>query len=385
MMRWKVLLAMAIAASALVLPARPAERARAARTLPSGRPVTGKAVPGWEALETAIDEFMTLINAQAATAAVAVDGRIVYSRGMGWKDKDKTRPTPRDAIVRIASCSKPITAALVKKLFREGLLKPDTRVYAYLGIQPYKGMLADPRWKDITVEQLLEHKGGFDRNRAGDPMFAIDEIRRELGLTGRVTSVNVIQYMLTKPLQFNPGERSEYSNFGYCLLGRVIEKASGLPYVRCVQRDIARPLHVDDLILTRDEASKRDPREVWYPAADTFCVEVMDAHGGLATSAPSLCKFLRVYWIDGRPRKPDEEGNWTFFGSFPGETAMILQRGRIEAAVLLNARRDGHYSADNAQLLKSVEHALRQVLPEVLTAGHTADGQGRDAGIWASQ
>ncbi len=359
------LLTTAIALCLFTIPAYAAERGQTARHLPSGRPITGQASPACEPLDAALDEFMTTIGAQAATAAVAVEGRLVYSRGMGWMDKAKTRPTPPGAIVRIASCSKPITAAVVKKLSSEGLVKPETRVCDYLGIQPYRGILGDPRWKDITVQQLLEHKGGFDRHRAGDPMFAMDEIRRELGLTGPVRPVDVIRYMLAKPLQFTPDERSEYSNFGYCLLGRVIEKATGLTYVQCVERDIARPLGIDDLILTRDEAAKRDPREVWYPVPDTFCVEVMDAHGGLATSAPSLCKFLQAWWIDGRPRKSGENGAGTFFGSIPGETAMILQRGRIQAAVLLNARRDAHFGDDNSRLLKSVERAVRRVYPEI--------------------
>ena len=89
----------------------------------------------------------------------------------------------------------------------------------------------------------------------------------------------------------------------------------------------------------------------------------MDAHGGLIASAPALGQFMQAYWISGEPRKPKSKGqHWTFFGSLPGTTAMVVQRADgVDIAVLLNARRDGSFGDDNAVLKKSVMEALDAV------------------------
>jgi CubicO group peptidase (beta-lactamase class C family) len=329
--------------------------------LGSCRPATGTAVAGMEGLDEAIDSFMSEIGAKAATLAVADNGRLLFCRGYGYADKEERQPTQPEHIMRIASCSKPFTAALVKGLLRAGKLRPDLRVCPYLAIRPREGSIADARLQSITVSQLLEHKGGFDREQSFDPMFAMKKIETALKLEGPPSARDVVEYMMTQPLQFNPGERTAYSNFGYCVLGRVVEKATGASYVEAVQRGISRPLGIRDLILSRTKASERDPREVWYPVADDeFRVEVMDAHGGLATSVASLCRFMQSYWIGGDPRGPmPQQFHYNFFGSLPGTTALIKQReDGIHYAVLLNNRRNAQFQQDNERLEKSLDAAI---------------------------
>ena len=80
-------------------------------------------------------------------------------------------------------------------------------------------------------------------------MFITGKIEKALKLTRPVTPVNVIEYMLAQPLQFTPGEKSVYSNFGYCILGRVIEKITGQPYETAVRRDLLQPLGIKDMKL----------------------------------------------------------------------------------------------------------------------------------------
>lgn len=328
--------------------------------LASGRPVTGPKTPGVEMFDAVIDEIMTTLGCDAATLAVMDRGRLVISRGYGWKDNDRQQPTQPDTLMRIASCSKPITAAAVKELLRRGDLQPDLKVFPYLALKPYNGQLGDPRVQQITVTQLLEHRGGFDREQAYDPMFQLDRIERALMLSKPATTRHIIEYMLAQPLQFAPGERYCYSNYGYCALGRVIEKATGQSYLDYVQETICRPLAMNDLIQSRNRAADRSAREVDYPIDDrSFSIEVMDAHGGLATSALSLCKFMQQYWISGERRTPGEQQSYHFFGSLPGTTAMIQQRpDSLDCAILFNGRRDAHISADCNQLREKINAAL---------------------------
>ena len=74
---------------------------------------------------------------------------------------------------------------------------------------------------------------------------------------------------MARPLQFAPGERYAYSNFGYCVLGRVLEKAMNKTWFECVQESICQPLRITDIKLGHSASSQRDPREVWYPSTIT--------------------------------------------------------------------------------------------------------------------
>jgi CubicO group peptidase (beta-lactamase class C family) len=126
-------------------------------------------------------------------------------------------------------------------------------------------------------------------------------------------------------LQFDPGTQTVNSNFGYCVLGRVIEKATAKSYVNYVRDDILKPLGIEDIRGGRHFASDRDPREVWSPVKDVP-VELMDSFGGLVATAPALCKFFDHYWANGQPRQLGQDKQWFFFGSIPGTTAIIRQR-----------------------------------------------------------
>jgi N-acyl-D-amino-acid deacylase len=330
-------------------------------------PVTGAAVPAFRPVDDAVLQFMDTVGCRAATVAVSHDGRLLYSRGYGWRDADRQRPTPPDALMRIASVSKPITAAEVKALVRGGQLSLDTRVFPLMALRPYNGKEGDPRLADVTVGHLLDHKGGWDLGTTFDPMFRTAEIEKALQLTRPARPADVVRYMLAEPIQFAPGERSCYSNFGYCVLGRVIEKVTGRPYGKAVRRDILSPLGVKDIKLGHSAARDREPREVSYPVADdAFSIEVMDAHGGWVASAPALCRFLDAYWLDGEPRGREEGGEFAFFGSLPGTTAMARQRpDGINVAVLLNGRRDDHIEADCQLLQRSVDGALDRAAAEL--------------------
>jgi N-acyl-D-amino-acid deacylase len=326
--------------------------------------MTGETVEGFEPLDEAIHRYMDLVPCTAATAAVGKDGKLLYSRGYGWRDARKQKPTQPDTLMRIASVTKPFTSAVVRKLIRDGKLSPDTEVFPYLEIRPYNGKEGDRRLRQITIAHLLEHKGGWDLEKTFDPLFRTPQIEKALRVRGPATPRNVIEYMLAQPLQFDPGQRYAYSNFGYVVLGRVLEKATGKPYLAVLDREILQPLEIKDVKLSRSAARDRDSREVWYPIADNhFPIEVMDSHGGLIASAPALCSFMHSYWLGGEPRQADEHYHYAIFGSLPGTTAMARQRlDGINVAVLFNNRREKTYAEDDKLLQRSVDEALDRAL-----------------------
>ncbi len=322
-------------------------------------PTTGKEVPGMQSFDQAMLRVMKERNIPAGTLAVSKDGKLLLSRGYGFADREGKKPIAPDAPFRLASIGKPITAAAIRKLVRDGKLSMDTKAFALLDVKPLPGAKSDPRLKDITIQHLLDHKGGWDRDATFDPMFRPIAIATALGKDTPATADDVVRWMRGQPLQFDPGSRFSYSNFGYCVLGRVIEKVTGKSYIDAIRRDLLDPLGITSVEVGRTLPGARNPREPFYsepfrglnvfqmkrtslvPAADgTFHLEAMDSHGGLIGSAPDLTKFMDAYWLNGEPRRGGTS-NYAAFGLLPGTWTLLLQRSDgVNVAVLFNQRTD---------------------------------------------
>ena len=91
-------------------------------------PITGTAVPGMESYDQVISDFMRTYSIPGGAVAVMRDGRLIYARGFGYADVSNNTPVQPDALFRIASVSKTLTAAAIMKLVEEGKLKLDDRV-----------------------------------------------------------------------------------------------------------------------------------------------------------------------------------------------------------------------------------------------------------------
>ncbi len=211
-------------------------------------PVTGSA----DADLASIDEFMLAFlrehEVPGASVAIAKDNRLVYARGFGEADKQLGLAVQPNMRFRIASISKPITAVAILRLIELGLLRLDDNPFAVLKIALPAD--ADPRLRKITVRHLLHHTAGWDRALSFDPMFRPIIIAKALNVPAPAKPNDVIKYMLNQPLDFDPGVRYAYSNFGYCILGRLIEKASGQDYENFVRKEILTPLGMKDTQLT---------------------------------------------------------------------------------------------------------------------------------------
>ena len=138
---------------------------------------------------------------------------------------------------------------------------PSTAVYPLLG---FSGP-ADPRSDAITVQQLLDHEGGYNDGTnpnlpaAPDPTYDMRTIGQAVGHT--VSKLDVAKYMYARPLQYAPGTNSAYSNYGYLLLSAVVEKKTGLPYFTYVQQKVLAPLGINEVLLSSTTAPQRDPNE----------------------------------------------------------------------------------------------------------------------------
>ena len=289
--------------------------------LPSGPPpITGDHGKDLVPLNDLLIKTLTDNNIPGATVAVARDGEIIYERGFGYSDIDKKTSMNANSVMRIASISKPITAIAVLLLMEDGKLKLDDLAIDYL-IRDKKFSLpkdADAAWNRVTIQHLLQHSGGWDREKSKDPMFELLEVTRALDLKKTARISDIIQYQLSRPMDFEPGSRYAYSNFGYCLLGRVVEAASGQSYETFVAERILKPCGMTQTRLGKTRLDDRANDEVnyymqkikMYPAIwdvapgnksgkfesvtgpyGHWDLEVFDSHGGWTSTASDLVRF----------------------------------------------------------------------------------------------
>jgi len=321
------------------------------------RPLTGDANLTYDSLDKALLKFLDSIDATACTVVVSKDHKVLYSRGYGWHDESKKTPVKPDAFFRIASITKAFTNAAVYESILAGRLKLDDAAFEKIAPKPKP---LDPRVMTITIQQLLEHEGGWDPAMTFDPLFRQGIIAKELKLDDRsMAPCDAVRYMLTRELQFDPGAKSVYSNFGFLVLGRVLEAVEKKKtYFECVESLVLKPAGITDV---KPIQRRGDAREVWNPVKE-LPFELLDAAGGLVATAPAVDKFLQTHWLMGPRRKAEDHYDVTFFGSIPGTTAMATQRadGR-NVTVLINARREQHFHEDDARLKSLVDEELDKI------------------------
>ena len=170
-------------------------------------------------------------------------GVIKLARAYTWGEPGYPVTQPTDRFL-LASCSKMFLCAAVQSLYDAKKLTPGRRVYPLLGFSKPK----DPLSNRITIQQLLDHMGGFDSSSTGsgyDPTYSMRQIANDLKLKQPVTKLDVARYMYKqRKLDFTPGTNNKYSNYGYLL-------ASAVPRVRARDEEELLRLPEDGASSTR--------------------------------------------------------------------------------------------------------------------------------------
>jgi CubicO group peptidase (beta-lactamase class C family) len=317
------------------------------------------------AMEGVASAFMSSHSVPGLSVAVARDGDLLYERGFGFADRDQHEPVTPAHLFRIASVSKPITSATLFHLMEEKRLTLEDTVFGPRGIlgdtfgkAPYK-----PWVEEIRIKHLLTHTGGGWQNDGTDPMFRNPRMSHKELLTWAIENV---------ALAHPPGEHFAYSNFGYCILGRVIEKVAEVAYEQHVRETILKRCGVTAMRIAGNTLAERAPSEVIYYGAgrqDPYNMNVrrMDSHGGWLAAARDLAMFASH--VDGHsasrnilePASIQEmttassanagyakgwavnrTPNWWHGGSLPGTTSIMVRTASGFCwAALANTREAG--------------------------------------------
>ncbi len=232
-------------------------------------------------MDTEIERFIGRWNIKGLSLAITRNDSLIYAKGYGMADVERDeKMTPRN-IMRMASASKLVTAISVMRLVEDGKLKLDSKVFGPDGIlndTVYTNAIKDKRLFDITVDNLLQHKGGFGLG-AGDPMFNTKDIIQAKGLDAPPTNEELTQIVLGRKIAFTPGAGFRYSNFGYMLLSLVIERVTGKSYWDYVTEEVLRPAGCYNFRPATNYYSERNEGEVRYYGPDTVAVEEYNGSG----------------------------------------------------------------------------------------------------------
>lgn len=222
-------------------------------------------------------------DAFSGTLLVAKNGKPIFQRAYGYADRARKIRNTLNTRFRIGSMNKMITAIAILQLVQAGKISLDDTLDKYLPDYPNKQVATN-----VTVHELLTHTGG-----TGD-IFGPEFDKNRLKLR---TLQDYIDLYGSRGLRFRPGSKWEYSNYGFVLLGRVIERTSGQNYYDYVREHVYVPAGMtstgsepeDEIVPNRSVGyMKSDGR--WVPNTNTLPYRGMSAGGGYSTVG-DLLKF----------------------------------------------------------------------------------------------
>ncbi len=298
--------------------------------------------------------FRQQFSVPASSIAITRNGRFVYDQAVGMGDHQHLTQVQQSSLFRIAAVTMPITSVTIFSLMEQGKINLADKVFgpsSILGTKygkpPYKQYVTD-----ITVDHLLTHTAGGWPGDSTDPMMHNLSWDQTKLITETIANI---------PLTNPPGSNWAFSNFGYCVLGRVIEQVTGQPYSAYVQANILAPCGISTMQIAANKESQRAPNEVVYYgqySEEPYKINItrMDSDGGWIASSTELVQFLNhVAGAPGIPAllKPatiqtmttpasaypqgparyargwmvsgNGAGNWWHNGSLPGTTTMMLR------------------------------------------------------------
>jgi CubicO group peptidase (beta-lactamase class C family) len=249
-----------------------------------------------------LDRLTTTDSVPSIAVAVARDGAIVWENAFGWADREHhVRATPRTAYA-VASVTKTFTATELLILRGEHRLDLERPANAYLAGLPDSVRVTSPAWnaEQVTVHRLATHTAGLPTHYlfcfTGTPNCEVS------------TPQAIARYAIAIRL---PGERFDYSNLGYGVLGAIIERVTGRPLRAVMRDDVFAPLGLDDTFI--GPAGSRPGVAASYAGngtrVDGYHSTTPAASDGYA-SVHDLARFGLFHLHGGRHVLPDSVIDW---------------------------------------------------------------------------
>ncbi len=243
-----------------------------------------------------LDQFFDRLaekNKAMGSLTIAKDGKVLYTRAIGYSQINGTEKKPLTAAnrFRIASITKMFTAAMILQLVEEGKLKLTDTLDKFLP--------QIPNARKITIVQILAHRSG------------IPNVRRDQNSQGNVnttpiTKDEMLALIAKATPDFEPDSKQSYSNSGYFLLGLIIEKLTGKPYEEALKERITSKIWLKDTYTATGNIDVNKNESLTYLNVGGDWKQVPETHpsilfgGGAIVSTPNdLAKFIQALF-DGK-------------------------------------------------------------------------------------
>jgi CubicO group peptidase (beta-lactamase class C family) len=261
-------------------------------------------------LESALPEIDEIFRSYAAEQkipgmvwGVVIDGRLAHVQFTGVRDRTSNAPVTAGTAFRIASMTKSFTALAILKLRDEGKLSLEDPVSKWI---PQFGSMELPTRDSapLRIRQLLSHGAGFpEDNPWGDQQL-------------NASDADVTQRLRRGiPFSTPPGTRYEYSNYAFGLLGRIVARASGMPYEKYVRGEILAKLQMNastfefsEVPATNRATGYRLQPDGTYLEEPPLAQGAFDSAGGLLTTAADLGRYIAFHLSAWPPRDDAETG-----------------------------------------------------------------------------
>jgi CubicO group peptidase (beta-lactamase class C family) len=261
-----------------------------------------------DAVKSRMQAFVDSGEIAGAVTVIGRAGGVLSHEAVGYRDLESRTPMALDALFRIASMTKPVTALGIMMLSEEGKLSVDDPVEKHLpefrgqmlvAAKTNEAVTLKKPGRPVTIRDLLTHTSGLARDFA--PGFADLYEKRKQTLAEGVVSFS------QRPLEFEPGAKWAYCNPGIDTLGRVIEVLSGIPYEEFLRRRIFEPLGMFDTTFFPSPAQlgrlattydRKDGKLVPNPfvlIGSPVGARYPVPAGGLYSTGPDLARLYRMF------------------------------------------------------------------------------------------
>jgi len=252
--------------------------------------------PGREAVvDRVVQRFLADNDVPGAAVGVVRGGQLIYAKGHGVRSVERQEPVAVNTLFQIGSVTKVFTTTLMLQLRDEGRLALDDPVDKYLPAHVKTPWSTADAGAVPTLRQLATHSAGLPRNppnrrdRPGSPSvmepYSIAELYQGLGLTKVI---------------FRPGASWQYSNYGFAVLGHVLERVTGRPYEALLREQLLTPLAMVDTKISLTAADLERFAAHYWPQErrierQRWIFGEVCAFAGLASTVPDLARFVALH------------------------------------------------------------------------------------------
>ncbi len=299
--------------------------------------------------------------------AIAIDGKVEFLKAYGYADLEKRELLTPDHTFRIASHSKTFASTAIMQLSEEKLLHIDEPVAKYV---PWIRDHKDHRMEKVTIRQLMSHSAGMIRDGRDANFWQLTNSFHDLA--------DFKKALMDCDLVFDTNKQMKYSNFGYGLLGCVIEEVYGIPFSSYVQAKILQPLglsnttpEINDDMLSRLVVgyTRRGREKQRQPIERNIDTKQMAAATGFCSTAADLCKYFDAHFVGSKKLLNDESKKEMQRTQWPVKNSHIGEQYGLGLQIeyVLDRKVHGHGGAFPGQRTKTICDPNERLIIVVLT------------------